>query len=420
MVIAFAVKNHQAVEQLYREKWGYVLATLIRVLGDFDLAEEAAQEAFAVALEQWPQDGAPENATAWLVQTARHKAMDIRRRRANLTRKTEQLEALQQAETDPSEAGELPDDRLRLIFACCHPTLAIEAQVALTLRTLCGLTTEEIAHAFLVPPTTMAQRLVRAKAKIRGARIPYHIPDEDQMTERVEAVTAVIYLVFNEGYFSSEGEQVIRRELCAEAIQLARMLKSLLSSRVPPEVDALLALMLLQDSRSDARLNGLGELVLLEDQDRRRWNHHQITEGLALVDGALKRGGGVYGVQAAIAALHALAQTAADTDWKQIAVLYDILGRLNSSPVVSLNHAVAVAMADGPAAGLALIDQLSAAGTLSGYYLLHAARADLLRRMNRREDAAAEYRRALELGGNVAERLVLQGRLEEVTAGGGG
>jgi RNA polymerase sigma-70 factor (ECF subfamily) len=401
--------------QLYREKWGYVLATLIRVLGDFDLAEEAAQEAFTAALEKWPSSGAPEHATAWLVQTARHKAIDIRRRRATLKRKTEQLELIQPAENDPPEAEELPDDRLRLIFACCHPALAIEAQVALTLRTLCGLTTEQIARAFLVPTAAMAQRLVRAKAKIRGARIPYQIPDEDQLPERLEAVTAVIYLVFNEGYFSSEGEVAIVRELCAEAIQLARMLKALLAPRLEAEVDGLLALMLLQDSRSDARLKSTGELVLLEHQDRSRWHRAQITEGLALVDSALKRGPGVYAVQAAIGALHARAQSANDTDWPQIAVLYQILGQLNPSPVVALNHAVAVAMADGPTAGLMLIDELSAAGTLNEYYLLHAARADLLRRMDRHADAAEAYRRALELGCNAAERLVLEARLREVS-----
>ncbi len=406
----------RAVGLLYREKWGYVLATLIRVLGDFDLAEEAAQEAFAAALEQWPERGSPANPTAWLVQTARHKAVDIRRRRANLARKTEQLATLQATEVDAEAASELPDDRLRLIFTCCHPALALEAQVALTLRTLCGLSTEEIARAFLVPVATMAQRLLRAKGKIHSAAIPYRVPEAVQLPERLEAVSAVIYLVFNEGYFASQGEALIRGELCAEAIALTRMLKDLLSPQAPPEIDGLLALMLLQDSRSAARVNAAGDLVLLEDQDRSRWNAAQIAEGLPLVEAALKRGPGVYSVQAAVAALHARAKTAADTDWPQIAELYNVLSRLAPSPVVSLNRAVAVAMAEGPAAGLTLIEALTADGALAEYYLFYATRADLLRRLGERESAAAEYRRALELGGNLAERRVLEARLREVTA----
>jgi RNA polymerase sigma-70 factor (ECF subfamily) len=294
----------------------------------------------------------------------------------------------------------------------------MEAQVALTLRTLCGLETDEIARAFLVPATTMAQRLARAKAKIRTAKIPYRIPDDDELPARVDAVAAVIYLVFNEGYFASQGEALIRRELCAEAIALARMLANLLAPRIPAEVTGLLALMLLQDSRSDARLDARGDLVLLEDQDRATWNRAQITEGLALVEVALRApdGPGMYAVQAAIAALHARADTAAQTDWKQIAVLYRILVRLHPSPVVSLNHAVAVAMADGPEAGLTLIETLAGDAALDGYYLLHAARADLLRRLGRHEAAAAEYRRALALECNLAERRILQARLREVSS----
>ncbi len=408
--------THHALGQLYRDQCGHVLATLIRVLGEFDLAEEAAQESFAAALEQWPARGTPDNPTAWLIQTGRHKAADIRRRRANLARKTEELATLQPTEVDPAHVGELPDDRLRLIFTCCHPALALEAQVALTLRTLCGLSTDEIAHAFLVPVATMAQRLVRAKGKIQSAGIPYRIPEAEQLPERLEAVTAVIYLVFNEGYFASQGEALIRRELCAEAIALARMLKALLSPDCPAEVDGLLALMLLQDSRSDARVNADGDLVLLEDQDRSRWNAAHIAEGLPLVESALKRGVGVYSVQSAVAALHARAKTAADTDWHQIAKLYEVLAGLAPSPVVSLNRAVAVAMSDGPAAGLALIEALAADGALDEYYLFYATRADLLRRLGERESAAAAYRRALELGGNLAERRMLQSRLREVTA----
>jgi RNA polymerase sigma-70 factor (ECF subfamily) len=410
--------DHLALAQLHRDRWGYVLATLIRVLGDFDLAEEAAQEAFAIAVEQWAAEGTPENPTAWLIQTARHKAADSRRRRANLERKTQELTAFQPTELDSPEAGERPDDRLRLIFACCHPSLAMEAQVALTLRTLCGLETDEIARAFLVPAPTMAQRLARAKAKIRAAKIPYRIPDDDELPARVDAVAAVIYLVFNEGYFASQGETLIRGELCAEAIALGRLLANLLAPPLPAEVNGLLALMLLQDSRSDARLDASGDLILLEDQDRSTWNRVQIAEGLALLDVALRAPGGpgMYTVQAAIAALHARADTPAQTDWKQIAVLYQILIGLHPSPVVSLNHAVAVAMADGPEAGLTLLDALADDATLAGYYLLHAARADLLRRLDQREAAAAEYRRALGLPCNRAERRALEARLLEVTA----
>jgi RNA polymerase sigma-70 factor (ECF subfamily) len=416
------VSVQHEVERLHRQSWGYVLATLIRVVGDFDLAEEAAQEAFAIALEQWPTRGMPENATAWLIQTAKHKVTDLRRRRANLHRKTEELKALRPTGLEPPDLEAQPeflqDDRLRLIFTCCHPALAIEAQVALTLRTLCGLGTEEIARAFLVPVATMAQRIVRAKAKIRDARIPYRIPEEEQLADRLEPVTAVIYLVFNEGYFASRGEALIRRELCDEAIQLGRLLVSLFVPRVPSEVQGLLALMLLQDSRSDARLAADGELVLLASQDRSRWNQVQIAEGLPLVDAALSApsGPGPYAVQAAIAALHARATRAADTDWKQIAVLYGVLTRLTPSAVVSLNHAVAVAMADGPRAGLELMDALAGDPALEGYLYLHVARADLLARLDQRQEAALEYGRALTLECNLAERRALEARLREVSA----
>ena len=379
--------------EIHRKQWGYVVATLIRLLGDFELAEELAQEAFAAALEQWPP--VPANPTAWLIQTARHKAVDAARRRETLRQKTEDLALLGPSLAEQPELGELPDDRLRLIFTCCHPALDLEARVALTLRTLCGLTTEEIASAFLVPLPTMAQRLVRAKGKIRAARIPYRIPSGDQVLERLAAVHTVIYLVFNEGYFAARGASLVRRDLCADAIQLARMLKALLEPESPPELDGLLALMLLHDSRSAARLTADGDLVLLEHQDRSRWNDVQIAEGLTLVETALRRGTGPYSVQAAIAALHARAASFEATDWPQITELYDILTRFDASPVVALNRAVAVAMAEGPASALPLVDALSE--PLAGYCLLHATRADLFRRLGRREDAAAEYRRALGL-----------------------
>ncbi len=399
--------------EIHRNEWGYVVATLIRILGDFELAEELAQEAFTAAVEQWPP--IPANPTAWLIQTARHKAVDAARRRETLRQKTEDLAIIEPTLVEQPALGELPDDRLTLIFTCCHPALELEARVALTLRTLCGLTTEEIASAFLVPLATMAQRLVRAKGKIRAARIPYRVPSGDQIFERIAAVHAVIYLVFNEGYFAARGDSLVRRDLCADAIQLARMLKGLLEpENSPPELDGLLALMLLQDSRSAARSTADGSLVLLEDQDRTRWNREQITEGLALVEAALRAGAGPYSLQAAIAALHARAESYVDTDWSQIARLYDILMRFDASPVVALNRAVAVAMAEGPESALPLVDALS--DPLAGYCLLHATRADLFRRLDRREDAAAEYRRALALECNQAERRVLEARLREVSS----
>ena len=406
----------RAVDELYRAEWGRILATLIGLLGDFELAEEAAQEAFAVALEQWASSGLPQSPRSWLIQTAKHKAIDRLRRRTLIEQKLQQLTepAEPSVSIEPFDENAIPDDRLRLIFTCCHPALAMEAQVALTLRTLCGLSTEEIARAFLLPVPTMAQRLVRAKNKIRQAAIPYLVPDETQLPERLDAVMAVIYLVFNEGYAASQGDALIRRELCAEAIRLGRLLKTLIGQPVPSELNALLALMLLHDSRREGRVGPDGELVLLDEQDRGEWDKSQIAEALPLVEQALRGGAGVYALQAAIAALHARASRAGDTDWQQIAALYGLLQAIHPSPVVTLNRAVAVAMADGPERGLALVDASDAAAALEGYHLLHAVRADLFRRLGRLAEAAAAYRRALALVGNEAERRFLQRRLGEV------
>jgi len=404
------------IEEIFRTEHGRILATLIRVLGDFDVAEEALQEAFEAALEQWPAAGMPDNPVAWLIGTARHKAIDRLRRRARLAQKQDEIARHLELLAEEEEAP-VPEDRLRLIFTCCHPALATEAQVALTLRTLGGLSTEEIARAFLVPAPTMAQRIVRAKAKIRTARIPYQVPLDDALTERLEAVMVVVYLVFNEGYAASFGDRLVRHELCDQAIRLGRMLVELLPARA--ESKGLLALMLLHDSRRETRLDGSGDIVLLEDQDRARWDRAQIDEGAELVETALREGGrppGPYALQAAIAAVHTQAPTAAATDWAQIAALYGVLARVHPTPVVELNRAVAIAMSAGVERGLALVDELDHGGELTGYHLLSAARAELLRRLGRHAEAAASYRRALELVSNDAERRHLERRLREVAS----
>jgi RNA polymerase sigma-70 factor (ECF subfamily) len=403
------------LESLYREHWRRVLATTVRLTGDFDLSEEAAQDAFVAALEQWPRDGVPENPYSWLVSAARHRVVDQLRRRARLASKLpeiERLSALNESDIDLSEAA-MVDDQLRLIFTCCHPAIALEAQVALTLRTVCGLTTEEIARAFLAPVPTMAQRLVRVKRKIRDARLPFAMPPKNELAERLDSVMLVVYLVFTEGYAATSGAVLIRRQLCEEALRLGRLLCELLPGN--PEVRALLALMLLHDSRRTARTGPGGEIVTLEEQNRQLWNQKEIVEGLTLVESALRQGAGSeYALQAAIAALHARAQRVQDTDWRQIARLYDLLLGDHPSPVVELNRAAAIAMADGPAAGLALLDEIDRKGELSDYYLLPAARADLLRRVGRSKEAAEAYRLALGLVPTEPERLYLNRRLAEV------
>jgi RNA polymerase sigma-70 factor, ECF subfamily len=414
--VAHASGANLAVDAVYRSDWGRIVATLIGLIGDFDLAEEAAQEAFTTALDQWPTSGIPDFPRAWIIQTARHKAIDRIRRRSRFAEKVDEYAVTTTQTTDEPQFDpyEIPDDRLRLIFTCCHPALALEAQVALTLRTLGGLDTDEIARAFLVPTPTMAQRLVRAKAKIRDARIPYAVPDTTDMPARIDAVLTVIYLIFTEGYAATRGASLVRTDLCSEAIRLARLVRVLLHPAPPAEATALLALMLLHDSRRDARLDDAGELVLLEDQDRSRWNRSLIAEALPLVDEALVGGPGPFAVQAAIAALHCQAARADDTDWPQIVRLYELLERLQPSPIVSLNRAAAVAMVDGPRAGLTLLDALAAEGNLERYHLLYAARADLLRRLGRFGEAAHGYARALELVTNDAERRFLERRLDEV------
>ena len=404
----------RTIETLYRSESGRVLATLVRLLGDLDLAEEAMHEAFAVALESWPRTGIPNNPRPWLISTARFKAIDAMRRRARFDGAQKDLIAhIESRVNDVAiDDEEIEDDRLRLIFTCCHPALPPEGQVALTLREICGLTTEEIARAFLVTPATLAQRIVRAKAKIREASIPYEVPSPEELPERLSAVLQVVYLVFNEGYSAAAGTEVTRAELTREAIRLGRLLIEL---QPEPEVIGLLAVMLLQESRRAARTSPTGELILLENQDRSLWNREQIGEGVALVDRALSsRRFGPYTLQAAIAAVHAQAESAAATDWRQIVALYNELLRIQPSPVVHLNRAVAIAMSDGPEAGLTHIDALLEHGELANYYLAHSARADLYRRLGRTDEARASYERALALTQQEPERQFLRERIRQL------
>jgi RNA polymerase sigma-70 factor (ECF subfamily) len=406
----------ELVDDLYRRESRRVLSTLIRLLGDMDVAEEALHDAFVAAMEQWPTAGVPENPRAWLVSAGRFRAIDHLRRRAAFDERSDAIArewADAVREDDPSDTTtDIPDDRLRLIFTCCHPALATDAQVALTLRTVCGLTTEEIAHCFLVPPPTLAQRIVRAKNKIRDAGIPYEVPEQLDLPDRLDAVLAVLYLIFNEGYSATFGSMATRDDLCAEAIRLARLLVQLLPE---PEAEGLLALMLLHDSRRSSRISADGELVLLKHQDRALWDRDQISEGLALTERALRSHRfGPYTLQAAISAVHAEAERAGDTDWRQIVGLYDVLLRAQPSPVVELNRAVAIAMGGRCEQGLTLIDELLARGELAEYQLAHAARADLLRRLGRTHEAREAYRRAFALAKQEPQRRVLERRIAEL------
>ena len=416
MAVEAADHIHATVERVYGSESRRVLATLIRLLGDFDAAEEALHDAFRAALEQWPRDGVPSNPRAWLVSAGRFKAIDAARRQKRFDALEDVGEKADVAVNDTSawaDGESVEDDQLRLIFTCCHPALAPDAQVALTLREVCGLTTEEIAHAFLTPPPTLAQRIVRAKGKIRDAKIPYEVPARADLPERLDAVLRVIYLVFNEGYAASSGEQVTRHDLSSEAIRLGRLLVELLPE---PEAQGLLAVMLLHDSRRAARSSPEGDLILLEDQDRSLWNREQIAEGTRLVERALSSGrGGPYAIQAAISAVHTEAPTPSETDWNEIVGLYEVLMGLTPSPVVELNGAVAVAMRDGPAAGLAIIERILARGELRDYRLAHAARAELCRRLGRASEARASFERALALTRQEPERRMLERRLAELS-----
>ena len=405
-----------AVAAAFQQEWGRVVATLIRMTGDWDLAEECAQDAFTTALARWPADGVPDRPGAWLTTTARNRALDKLRRSKNEAAKLKEAAMLSEP-PEPADTGGsgVTDDRLRLIFTCCHPALSLEARVALTLRTLAGLTTAEIARAFLVPEATMAKRLVRAKHKIRDAGIPYRVPPAHLLPDRMTGVLSVLYLLFNEGYAATSGAELVRLDLCAEAIRLGRILAGLMPAE--PETSGLLALMLLTDARRPARFDAGGDVITLDEQDRSRWNAAEIGEGLALLDAAIRhRRLGQYQLQAAIAACHARAADPADTDWAQIAALYGLLREVTPSAVVELNRAVAVAMADGPAAGLRLIDALESDGQLAGYHLLTATRADFLRRLGRLEEAAVSYRAALDMAATEPERRFLSRRLDEVTA----
>jgi RNA polymerase sigma-70 factor (ECF subfamily) len=402
-----------AVDEAFRTEWGRVVATLIRVTGDWDLAEECAQEAFAKALATWPRDGVPRRPGAWLTTAARNRALDKLRRGTAEAGRLRELAVTAPAGEEPPEPDDVPDDRLRLMFTCCHPALPLDAQVALTLRTLAGLTTPEIARAFLVPEATMAQRIVRAKRKIRNARIPYRVPPAELLPERTSGVLGVLYLLFNEGYSASTGADLVRQALTAEAIRLARVVTGLLPDA--PEAGGLLALMLFHDARRATRTDDDGDLITLADQDRTRWDSKLIDDGVRVLDAALTLGRpGPYQLQAAIAACHATASRAEDTDWTRIARLYELVAKLNPSPVVELNRAVAVAMAEGPAAGLALVDALAEGGELAGYHLLPATRADFLRRLGRGGEAASAYREALELAPTDAERRYLARRIGEL------